>query len=213
MLFVAACITVRSQTLTVGPKVGVNVSTLTNLEDLKAKSGLTAGGFLMYSFIEHFGVGVDLLYSREGARYVYQVTDGNDELRFQYKADLNYLRLNVPLTYFFCKQEHAVRPKIFAGPSLAFLLSAKNKSELISSTENSTTVSEGTTTVTDNFKGTDFGALAGAGINFRLSDAIWLNLDAAYHIGATDIPKDPQPNGDPVHNQGMAFTAGFGFGF
>jgi outer membrane protein W len=209
----AACIAASAQTLTVGPKAGINVSTLTNLEDLKPKAGFTAGGFLVYSFIENFGVGLDVLYSKEGAKYRYEISDGSNMVKYQYKADLNYLRLNVPLTYFFCKKENSLRPKIYAGPSLAFLLSAKNKSEVISASGNDVSAEEGTTTVTDNYKGTDFGALAGAGFNYKLAEATWLNFDASYHIGATDIPKDPEEGSDAVKNTGFAFTVGVGFGF
>jgi len=203
----------KGQTLTVGPKAGVNISRLTNLEDLQSKTGFTAGGFLVYSFIENFGVGADLLYSGEGAKYVYLVNDGNNTTRYQYKVSLNYLRMNVPFNYFFCKQENAFRPKIFAGPSLAFLLSAKNKSELISASDNSATVVTGTKSVTGNYKGADFGALAGVGFNYKLAEETWLNFDAAYHIGGTDIPKNPPAGADPVHNTGIALTLGVGFGF
>ena len=210
---VAAAFSVQGQTLTVGPKAGINLSTLTNLQDVKPKVGLTAGGFLVYSFIENFGVGLDALYSKEGAKYVYEMGDGTDMVKYKYKADLNYLRLNVPLTYFFCKKENSLRPKIYAGPSLAFLLSAKGKSEVISSNDNSVVTAEGTTTVTKDYKGTDFGAIAGAGFNYKLAEATWLNFDASYHIGSTDIPKDPAEGADPVHNTGFAFTVGVGFGF
>jgi len=208
-----SCFSVRSQTLTVGPKVGVNVTTLTNLEGLESRAGFTAGGFLVYSFIENFGVGVDLLYSKEGARYEFDVRDGDDFARYKFKTDLNYFRINVPFNYFFFKQENAFRPKIFAGPSLGILLSAKNKSELISATGNSMTVQEGTTTVTGNYKTADFGALIGTGFNCRLAESTWLNFDVAYHIGASDIASHPENNADPIHNSGFAFTLGVGFGF
>lgn len=212
-LLAAVCSSVQSQTLTVGPKVGLNVSSLSNLEDHNPKVGFTAGGFLVYSFIENFGVGLDVMYSREGAKYVYVFDDGEDMVRYRNNIALNYLRLNVPLTYFFRDKENAFRPKIYAGPSLAFLLSAKNKSEVVAAGNNSSVSSEGTKTVTDDYKGIDFGALAGAGFNYKLSEAIWLNFDAAYHIGATDIPENRLSGTDPVKNRCFVFTAGVGFGF
>jgi hypothetical protein len=211
-VLVISCIAAKSQTLTVGPKLGINVSSLLNLEDHNPKVGFVAGGFLVYSFIENFGVGLDMMYSREGAKYVYIVDDEENVTRYRYNIDLNYLRFNVPLTYFFRDKEDAFRPKIYAGPSLAFLLSAKNKAEIISSTDNSLTV-EKNQTVTDNYKAADFGALAGAGFNYRIAEATWLNFDAAYHIGGTDIPKNQPSESDPVKNRGFTFTAGVGFGF
>jgi hypothetical protein len=213
-LLVSNFAAVKSQTLTIGPRVGINISSLSNREDMKAKVGLSAGGFAMYSFVENFGVGIDALYSREGAQYVYEIKDGDDLTRYKYHDDLNYLRFNIPVTYFFRKKEDSFRPKIFAGPSLAFLLSAKNKSELISSTGNSNvTIRNSTMTVTDQYKRTDFGALIGAGFNVKLAEAIWFDFDAAYHIGAVDIPKNTLPGADPIHNQGFSLLAGVGFGF
>ncbi len=211
--FIAISCAGMSQTLSLGPKAGVNISNLTNLDNLESKAGVTAGGFLMYSFVEHFGIGVDLLYSNEGAKYVFEVNDGNNESRYQFKADLNYLRVNVPFTIFFRKQEDAVRPKIFAGPGMAFLLSAKHKSELLASTPNSVTAFEGTSAATDKYNRFDIGVLAGLGINFKLAESVWLDLDASYHADAIDIVKNPPSGSDPVHNTGLAFTAGLAFGF
>ncbi|MEO8087719.1 MAG: porin family protein [Bacteroidota bacterium] len=211
--FFALSIVGKSQTFSIGPKAGVNISNLTNLDKLESKAGLIAGGFMMYSIIEHFGIGLDILYSNEGAKYVYEVNDGNDFTRYQFKADLNYLRFNVPLTIFLSKREHAVRPKIFAGPTFAFLLSARNKSELISSSNNAVSTLDGTKTVTDDFNRVDFGGLIGAGINFRLAESVWLDVDASYHADGIDIVKNPPSGSDPVHNVGLAFSAGLGFGF
>jgi len=200
------------QTWTVGPKVGVNITSLSNLDDIKSRVGFTAGGFLVYSFIENFGVGLDAMYSMEGAKYESEFGDANDMIRFSSKLDLNYLRFNVPVTYFFRTKQENFRPKIYAGPSIAFLLSAKNKTEVISSSDESLLGHETDTDVKDNFKGTDFGALVGAGFNYKLAEAIWLNVDAAYHIGATDISEDTEQE-DPVKTRGFTFTAGVGFGF
>ena len=186
---------------------------MTNLNELEAKVGLTAGGFLVYSFIENFGVGLDVLYSQEGAKYVFEIENGNESVKFENKANLNYLRFNVPLIYFFRSQENSFRPKIFAGPSLGLLLSAKHKSELVSGNDDDLLIAEGTQDVKKNYKGTDFGALAGLGFNYKLAEATWLNVDASYHIGATDLPKDPDSGDDPVKNTGVALTVGVGFGF
>jgi len=211
-ILAASWATLQAQTLSVGPKAGLTVTTLTNLDDIKSRVGFTAGGFLVYSFVQNFGVGLDAMYSLEGAKYEFDYGSGSDMIRFSNKLDLNYLRLNVPVTYFFRLKQDNFRPKIYAGPSLAFLLSAKSKTEVISGSENALVDIDENRTVTDNYKGTDFGALVGAGFNYRLCEATWLNIDAAYHIGATDIPKDSEQE-DPIKTRGFTFTAGVGFGF
>jgi outer membrane protein W len=208
-----SCFILKGQTLTVGPKAGINISSLSNINDIKSRVSFTAGGFLVYSFIENFGVGVDALYSKEGGKFESKFGTGEDMITIMNKLSLNYLRFNVPLIYFFRDKEDSFRPKIFAGPSLAFLMSAKEKKEIISAPDNSTIEVDPSSIVTDNYKGTDFGALVGAGFNYKLAEATWLNFDAAYHIGATDIPKDADQSEDAIKNHGFAITAGVGFGF
>lgn len=206
------CFIMKGQTLSVGPKVGVNISSLSGLDDIKSRAGFTAGGFLVYSFVQNFGIGLDAMYSMEGAKYEYDFGLAGEEIRLENKLDLNYLRLNVPLTYFFRLKEDNFRPKIYAGPSIAFLMSAKSKTEVVSDPGNSGIEVDDNRTVTDDYKGTDFGALVGAGVNYRLAEATWLNIDAAYHIGATDIPEESDQE-DPIKTRGFTFTAGVGFGF
>ena len=208
-IVMGTCFVMKAQTLTVGPKAGVNITKLSNLDDIKSRGGFTAGGFLVYSFIQNFGVGLDAMYSMEGAKYESDFGSGEDEVRLKNKLDLNYLRFNVPLTYFFRLKDDNFRPKIYAGPSLGLLLSAKSKTEVMSDPSNS--VVDEKRTVTGDYKGTDFGALVGTGFNYRLAETTWLNIDAAYHIGATDIPKEERD--DPVKTRGFTFTAGVGFGF
>jgi outer membrane protein W len=211
-ILTGTCSIIKGQTLTVGPKVGVNVTSLSNLDDIKSRAGFTAGGFLVYSFVENFGIGLDAMYSMEGAKYEYSFGSGEDQVRLKNKLDLNYLRFNVPLTYFFRLKPDNFRPKIYAGPSIAFLMSAKSKTEVVSAPGNSGYEVDEKRTVTDNYKGTDFGAVIGTGFNYRLAEATWLNFDVAYHIGATDIPKDSDQD-DPIKNRGLSLTAGVGFGF
>ena len=64
------------QEVSIGPKLGVNFSTLSNAENAETLTGLTAGGFFVYSIVEHFGVSADLLYSGEGAKFTSQYTQG-----------------------------------------------------------------------------------------------------------------------------------------
>lgn len=51
--------------ITLQPKVGINISTVTN-SDSKAKVGLAAGVEAEYGVAENFGVTLGLLYSMQG---------------------------------------------------------------------------------------------------------------------------------------------------
>ncbi len=47
--------TTQAQKVTIGPKLGVNFSTLTDVEEVESRVGLQAGGFLVYSIVEQSG--------------------------------------------------------------------------------------------------------------------------------------------------------------
>jgi hypothetical protein len=175
-----------SQRLTIGPKLGINVSTLSNAEGAESRVGLTGGGFLVYSIVKNFGVSADVLYSQQGAK------SSEGGVTLDYKLD--YLSIPILANVFFGELGDQLRPKIVLGPSLNFLLSSDpvDKSELNSF---------------------DLSAIIGAGLNYRIGDRTWLNMDARYGIGATEIDKSPQPEDDAVKNNVFSVTLGVGFGF
>ncbi|MEP7263394.1 MAG: porin family protein [Bacteroidota bacterium] len=196
-----------------GPRLGVNFSDISGFDNSEMKAGLLVGAFAVYSFQEHFGVSLDLLYSREGAKYKTTVTSPGFTFKSDVKARLNYLRIPLQACVFFGQFGDALRPKISLGPDLGFLLSAENKSTtttndgLISTEESSTKDSK------DSFKSTDFGAIAGAGFNLRITEETWFNFDLRYYIGASDI-RDEKPAGtDDVKNSNLSVSAGIAFGF
>jgi hypothetical protein len=184
---------VYSQELSAGFKAGANFSTLKDSPGAETLTGLQAGGFLVYSFQEHFGISLDALYSGEGAKY-------NDQ-----KLRMNYLRLPLLANIFFGSLGDKYRPKISFGPSFGFLLSAKGK----------TIVGDQSVVMDidkDNFNTFDFGAIAGAGLNINIGEMKWLNLDARYGIGASDVNKNPAEGAEKVKNSGFSVTAGLAFG-
>lgn len=196
-----------------GPRLGVNFSDLSGVDNSDMKAGLLAGAFVVYSFQEHFGVSLDLLYSREGAKYTTTLTTPGFEFKSDVKSRLNYLRIPLQACVFFGQYGDAFRPKVSLGPDLGLLLSAENKST--TTTNDGTTSSEESTTKDskDNFKSTDFGAIAGAGFNLRVAEETWFNFDLRYYIGASDI-RDVQPAGtDDIKNTNISVSAGIAFGF
>jgi hypothetical protein len=139
------------------------------------KPSYGAGLRLVYSANANLGIGGDLSFSAEGSKK--EFSEGQTEVR----TNLNYIRLAPQVLYFFGEYGDAVRPKIYAGPSLGFLVGGKTK----------TTVGNTTTSIDsrDNYNGFDAGALLGAGINCRVAPGKWLNLDLAYTHGFIDQTK------------------------
>ena len=70
-----------------GVKVGLNVSSMSDLDDSNSKPGFTAGVFADYRFNDWFALSADLLYSREGTTIK---SDG-------YKQTMKSNYLNIPI--------------------------------------------------------------------------------------------------------------------
>lgn len=75
--------------LQLGAKLGMNITNVTKLEETSAKTGLTFGVTGEVDLTETYGVGVELLFSRQG--YSYKSED--------YKFKERYSYINIPLLY------------------------------------------------------------------------------------------------------------------
>lgn len=153
--------TTYAQTFSIGPRVGVNFANLTtnNNSDNATNTLLVAGITSTYSISENSGIGVDLLYSGEGAE-----NPGGD-------LALNYLRMPIMFQYFFGQLGEDFRPKIYAGVAPGLLVNAER----------------GETEVINSYKKFDIAGTAGLGFHYRLGRTSWLNTDVRYLRGFSDI--------------------------
>ena len=191
LLFTLMVINVKlitAQTLSVGPMIGVNISTIDAAPNTKALAGLAIGGFANYSVNEHVGVGAKILYSQLGSAYTFN----NDINR------LHYLQIPVTAIYYFGNAGNQFRPKIFAGLYVGSLLRANHKS--------GDEVLEGNGLTT--YNNIDFGGLAGLGFNYRIKSRTWLNVDAGFSRGFTDIARAAENN-----YRNLAFGLNVGISF
>ena len=171
---------VSAQNLSFGPSIGVGHSWMTGFENVKFKPSVNVGGTLVYSFVSHWGVGADIRASfLEGVRTI----DENGNTSFERKMNATYLRVPFKAYYFFGEYGDRVRPKLYAGPSLGFLLGGKTKQEISGGTAEWDTK--------DVLKSFDFGFVAGAGLNYRLKRNTWLNVDLNYQNGLVDMSETP----------------------
>jgi hypothetical protein len=184
-----------AQHISLGPIGGVGHSWMSNTDNQKIKPSAHLGIAFIYSTKTHFGWGADLSASHEG--YKWEDAAGNDM-----SIDPSYVRLTPKVYYFFGKYGNAVRPKVFAGPSLAFKVAEDqyyNGDRL---------ANEGTSVVTpkeDVFNTVDFGLTAGAGLNVRLKQGVWLNMDGSYYNGLIDVTDNNQMNRNLRFNLGVMF--------
>lgn len=162
---------VSAQTLSAGPLVGVNVSTIADDLTSKYLTGLNLGGFLNYSIDSHWGLSAKLLYSQLGDKS--KTVDNYTRL--------HYIQLPVTGVYYFGDMGDKFRPKVFAGLYAGALLKANNSNgDIIVQADGQKA-----------YNNTDFGGLAGLGFNYRLKSRTWLNVDAGFNKGFTDITKTP----------------------
>ncbi|MBL7921796.1 MAG: PorT family protein [Bacteroidia bacterium] len=140
-----------------------------------------AGMSAIYSPFEHLGFGIDGTYSREGVKF--------ETPEYTSETELNYVRVPVKVIYFFRDYEKDFRPKVAIGPTIGFLT---NKGE------------------NAGYNKTDIGANASLGFNYRLLRAVWLNLDASYYQGLTDVYKS---NNEKDLNGNVRLNLGLSFGF
>jgi len=174
----------------IGPSGGYGWTTISNLNDSKFKAAGNFGLSSVYSAAEHFGIGLDVKYSIEGAK----VNSGNDQTT---EYDLHYVRIPVKAIYFFNNYGNKVRPKIYAGPSFGFLSSSKVNTPILDDINNK-----------DNTENFDIGLTAGAGLNYRLVNKTWLNLDLGYYHGFKEIFK----SGGDYSNRNIMLNVGVNFG-
>jgi hypothetical protein len=126
---------------------------------------------------------------------------------------LNYLRIPILANIFFNKLGDDFRPKISLGPSFGFLLGVKNSMTVITTEGTTVTTIDAENTDKDEYAGFDLSAIIGAGFNYKIGARTWLNMDARYSIGATNVFEVETDNKDEIRNNAFSVTAGIAFGF
>ena len=163
----------------VGPTVGAGWTSLSDVDNSRFKTGVNFGLSSVFSAAEHFGIGLDVKYSIEGAK----AEDGGVKT----DIDLHYLRIPLKAIYFFNDYKDKLRPKIFAGPSLGFLSSAKiNNNPGVSDFD-----------IKPYTESIDIALFGGVGLNYRMADKTWLNVDVTYTNGIKDIIQENQSVNSP----------------
>lgn len=204
-LLVFCCLSGASaqQRFSAGPRLGLNMSNYWgNADNMSFKPGLTAGAFLMYSSLNHFGISADVLYAQRGAKFA--------DNRYRFTQHVNYLEIPVVARYFLTLAGN-FRPNIFVGPSLGIKLNAKRTNgEII--TGPATPVNADNTA---DFNSLDLGATGGLQLNWGVGNRQRFLIDARYTLGLSNVqsnlPNLWGPN-NSLRNSAITLTLGYGFG-
>ena len=147
--------------VTLQPKVGMNLATITGDGDQKMKVGLLAGAELEYGIAENFGLDFGVLYSMEGCRFK---EDGMDK---SLKYNLDYINIPI-LAQFYPAKGFAIK----AGVQPAFNVRHKVSYD-------------GDTANLDGIQSFNFSIPVGLSYEYQC-----FVLDARYNIGITKLVKD-----------------------
>ena len=176
--------------VTLQPKVGMNLSTITGgaLSDKKTKVGLVAGVEAEYGVAENFGLSAGVLYSMEGIKYSRKYLGADATIR----GDFDYINIPILANYYLVKGL-AVK----AGVQPAFNVRHKEKFE---ASANGQSISE-----TEDAEGVQsFNFSIPVGLSYEYESFV---LDARYNIGITKIFKDA----DEGRNSTFSITIGYKF--
>ncbi len=166
----------------IGPRVGLNFSNVSNVDNSKSLTGLALGLTSTYSISEGSGITVDLLYSGEGYKL------GDNELK------ISYLQIPIYFDLFFGALGDAFRPKVYIGVAPEFLLNAK-----INDVKQDK----------DQFNSVNFALSGGLGFNLRVASRIWLNTDLRAFLGLNDVDKQ---RADKHAISNIQFSLGLAYG-
>ncbi|MGL5562437.1 MAG: porin family protein [Tannerellaceae bacterium] len=168
--------------LSFGPKVGLNVSDLTN-GDYSARVGMNVGIFAQYRFNNSWAVQPEILYSMQGAKTNGMLGGPN------YTCKIDYI--SVPILAKF----YATQGLSFGiGPQVAFRVKADAGSGTFGNNE----------TLKDITNPVELAAAVGAAYDFPIG----IVLDARYTIGVTKAFKADYWD---EHNSVFQFSVGYKF--
>jgi len=161
-----------------------------DVEDTKMKLGFGGGAVARFAISPMFDIQPEIMIALKGCGF--DVPEGVDE--DEYKFKLTYIdvpvlaRYNIPM-------EGNIKPAIFAGPYLGFLMSAK----------------EGDEDIKDYLKSTDFGLVLGAGIDLKAGEKGTLAIDARYNLGLSNINDSEDADDYKIKNSGFGLNIAYLF--
>ena len=172
--------------ITLMPKAGINISTITGDGDQKAKVGLVAGVEAEYGITENFGIDFGVLYSMEGCKYPADafVNGANGNMNF----NLDYINVPILAQYYPIKGL-----AIKAGAQFGF--NVRHKVSYDGESVNMKDLG---------WEAKTFNLSIPVGLSYEYQSFV---LDARYNIGITKLFKDA----DQGRNSTFSITLGYKF--
>jgi hypothetical protein len=189
---------VAQQRMTIGAKGGLALSSLAGSgapSEIERSTGAAVGVFLRFDATSTISLQPELLFVPKGASFQgsWFRLPTSGELMLTYIEVPVLLRVGLPVNV------AGLVPVLFAGPAVSFNRSAKARSSALGLDRERD--------VEDETKDLDFGAVAGAGLDYRFLGGV-LSLDLRYNLGLVTL--DDSGNGEDVKNRAFMGMIGFG---
>jgi hypothetical protein len=165
-------------------------------------TGFGVGGVFNFEFAGGFSIQAEPMYLQGGA----QTTISEQGINVDLKLKVYYISVPVLFTYVFQTGENRIRPYIFAGPDLGFLMSANASGEAGGITAD--------LDIKDSLKTFDFSALFGAGVNIPVG-VNTIFVEGRYSLGFININNSDflSSSAVTIKTKGIQFFAGIRFPF
>ncbi len=217
LTFVALLVTttanrVSAQT-SVGLRAGLDIARLGPEVDTDSKTGLLFGVFVGRDFGERLGIQVELDYSQKGAVTEFLILDvgGGEATVGDQVIRLDYIELQVPIVYIIPMENKKVKPRIYAGPTLAFEVSCETEFEEPSGNsvafgcEDEIDVGFGPEPAFTRTKTLDFGIVLGVGVELGEGAGVF-TADIRLDTGLTNINEFSPPL---IKNRALQLLIGY----
>lgn len=187
-----------------GIKAGLNMGKFSgdDAEDASYAMGMAGGLFMGYNMSEMFTLMPEVLFMWKGSKETFPDEDVEMTWKFYY-VDINVLaKVTVPT-------EGNIKPHFLAGPYLGIKASHGWSANVDVDAEDEA----GVDAMLDEYlKGTDFGLIFGAGIDYVLDSGHMITLEGRYGLGLTSIiDDDPDEGSVDVKNNSITFLLGYSF--
>ena len=168
----------------IGPKAGLNIASIAGddadqiLEGqtLDSRTGFAGGLFFMYQFSNMFAIQPEAYYTMKGATY--------SESGADLTISLDYIEVPILVKFIIPIEGSAIKPSIFAGPSIGFNMTAKSKVEFDGESQEND--------FKDDTKSTEFSLAFGGGLGFPVGNGE-LGVDIRYILGMSTFDDSSDP--------------------
>lgn len=184
--------------VTIGPRVGLNISSVTgDVEDIKSKVGFNVGAAVDFNIVKSFSITTGLFYSTKGAKSEWK----DDELTEKNTVNVGYLELPVYASYRLNFNESS-QLQVNFGPYFAFGVNGKSTYEYKYWDD---TEKEKEDVFGDDGYLNRFDCGLGVGVSYVIKN-VYVGL--SYQFGLTNIAKDSDGK---IKNSNFGISVGYNF--